>query len=80
MYAQTHYTTNKMCLCVCMCAMMPHLRVAESLEKYLKCQYIAMSSLNLLNVVQNVLIGMGTLGGAILVVYDVHAGRLTVGT
>ena len=48
--------------------------------KYLKAMYIAFSSLSVLNAAQNLIISMGTLGGCILVVYDVHAGRLTVGT
>ena len=54
-------------------------RYATSLSEYLSAQYIAVSTLNLLNLLQNVVISFGTLGGCILIVYDVHAGRLSVG-
>lgn len=54
-------------------------RYAKSLGEYLTAQYMAVSTLNLLNLVQNMIISVGTLGGCILIVYDVHAGRLSVG-
>ncbi|KAL5261169.1 hypothetical protein ACHWQZ_G007019 [Mnemiopsis leidyi] len=54
-------------------------KYAKSLGEYLSAQYKAVSTLNMLNLIQNMIISVGTLGGCILIVYDVHAGRLSVG-